>query len=98
MSLLDLRHRIQRDWFDRTELRPEKQKPSASTARLQRAELVSRLHTEVHRLQLEIADLSRREQGNAGSGESNKTEAPMSALQNELVKTQQELAKLQGRI
>jgi hypothetical protein len=98
MFLLDLRKRLQRRWFDRSEQPHESPQQAATNARERRASNVLHLQSEVHRLQLEIADLSRTQQRAAGSAEGSNAEARMLGLQEELVKTQQALAKLQGRV
>jgi hypothetical protein len=98
MFLLDLRHRIQRRRTDRSDRRQETQRQSASSSRQQRAEEIRRLQDEVHRLQLEIADLSSLQEGSSVVGERDNAEAQMHMRQDELEQAQQALAKLQGRV
>jgi hypothetical protein len=97
MFLLDIRRRIQQRWFDRTDRRRALQTQAPSAARQERAERVRWLQSEVHRLQLAIADLSK-QQRDAIIGENSSSEAELGVLQDELVQTQQALAKLQGRV
>jgi hypothetical protein len=69
--------------------------PSAA-ARSGRAREVADLQLHVSRIQAAIADLCRSESGLAGNAPPN--EARLSELQDELDKTQRELARFQGRI
>lgn len=98
MSLLDLQTKIKRALSERGTPPEGAQRELATTTRVDRAQHVTELQDEVHRLQHQIADLSQSEPATVSAGSDADVTAQISALQVELVEAQHALAKLQGRV
>ena len=98
MFLIDLRRRFKRSFPGRSGQQLGGECLAASLNRTQRAERVRYLQDEVHRLQIEIAEVSQTQALDTTGGERNAIEKLAVELQNELVETQRTLATLRGRI
>jgi len=98
MSLRELGDRIRRSFASDTPDTPEKREHTASAARQDRAGTVVQLQDDVHRIQHEIADLSRSPESGSNEVDQAATDKRIDTLQKELEQAQQALAKYQGRV
>ena len=98
MLLTELRDRGKRYFARRASPTPEQTRTSAADARQGRAGAVVALQQEVSRLQHAIADLSRATEGAPAVDEPAGDTARMTALQEQLRRAQQDLARFQGRV
>jgi len=98
MSLRELGDRIRRKLSPSPSRTAEQREESASTTRHGRADSITHLQEDVHRLQHEIADLSASSENGLSDVDKAAATKQIESLQKELEHSQHELAKLQGRV